>query len=309
MPQIINYETEQEWHEHRARAITSSEVSALFGENPYTTEYELYHRKKDGLIVHMDDNDRLRWGRRLESPIAYGLAEDNGWEVKPLKVFMLHSTCDRYGSSFDFEIRRGNEKGLFEMKNVDFKEYKEKWITDGDEFEAPVSIEIQLQSELEVANSNNPEPYTFGVIGALIGGNKPIIIERAYDAEMGALICNKVTTFWRMVDEGIEPLPDYVRDGDVIKKLYADVSGNEIDLSTSNRFAALIGEYGEFQKAESTAKKAKDAAKAEMITLMGNAGIAKCGKDFVTRKTVNRAGYVVEPCSYQDMRIKLGKGE
>jgi hypothetical protein len=256
----------------------------------------------------MEDNDRLRWGRRLEMPIAHGLAEDYGWEVKPLKVFMLHSTCARYGSSFDFEIRRGNEKGLFELKNVDYKEYKEKWISLDDEIEAPVSIELQLQSELEVANSNNPEPYTFGIIGALIGGNKPVIVERTVDREIGKLICDKVSTFWRMVNIGIEPTPDFQRDGEIIKRLYSDTSGEAIDLSSNNRFASLIGEYGHHQSIESVAKKAKEAAKAEMTTIMGNASTARCGIDWVTRKTVNRKGYTVAGQSYVDQRIKLGKG-
>ena len=307
MPQIIEYQNEAEWLAHRRKAVTSSEIAALFGESPYSTEYEMYHRKKNDIAIELDDNDRMKWGRRLEAPIAEGLAEDNKWVVKPLKVFMLHSSCPRYGSSFDYEIRRGSEKGLFEMKNVDFKEYKEKWLVDGEQIEAPVHIELQLQSELEVANSDNPEPYTFGVIGALVGGNKPIIIERAVDREIGKLMREKVTTFWHSVDKGFEPKPDFERDGEIIKLLYADTSGSDIDLSTNNRFHALIGEYAEFQQAESASKKAKEAAKAELITLMGNASLAKCGDDYVTRKAINKKAYSVGETSYIDTRIKRAK--
>lgn len=309
MPQIIEYKDEAEWLAQRRKAVTSSEIAALFGESPYLTEYEIYHRKKNDLAVTLDDNDRLRWGRRLEAPIAEGLAEDNGWIVKPLKVFMLHSSCPRYGSSFDFDIRRGSEKGLFEMKNVDYKEYKEKWLVDGDQIEAPIHIELQLQSELEVANSNNPEPYTFGVIGALIGGNKPIIIERAVDKEIGKLMREKVTSFWHSVDNGFDPQPDFKRDSDIIKLLYSDTSGEEIDLSGNNRFPELLRMYDLAHAAEVDAKKHKEAVKGEMTTLMGNASIAKCGGVYVTRKTVKRAGYTVKDTEYVDFRVKQPKGE
>ena len=307
MPIIINYESEEEWLSHRRKAVTSSDIAALFGESPYCTEFELWHRKKNDVELEFQDNDRVKWGRRLEHVIAQGLAEDYGWEVKPLKVFMLHSSCPQYGSSFDFEIRKDGKKGLFELKNVDFKEYKQKWITEGDEIEAPVHVELQLQSELEVANSDNPEPYEFGVIGALIGGNKPIVIERQVDREIGKLMCDKVKWFWQSIRENKEPLPDFKRDMEIIKLLYSDATGAEVDLSSNNRFAALIGEYPAFQKAESEAKKAKDACKAEMTMIMGNAALAKCGDSYVSRKTIQKKAYSVAESSYVNMTIKHPK--
>ena len=64
MPQIIEYKTEAEWLKLRESDVTSSDVAALFGESPYTTEFELYHRKKNGLALAWEDNDRAKWGRR-----------------------------------------------------------------------------------------------------------------------------------------------------------------------------------------------------------------------------------------------------
>ena len=134
-------------------------------------------------------------------------------------------------------------------------------------------------------------------------------MRRDRDRELGALIREKIKIFWRMVESGIEPQPDYVKDGDVIKLIYADVSGSDVDLSNNNRANALIGEYAQFQKAESEAKKAKEAAKAEMITLMGNASMARIGDAYVTRKLVSKKAYSVAESSYLDFRIKQAKGD
>jgi len=306
---IINYKTEEEWLAERRKCITSSEIAALFGESSYCTEYELFHRKRNDVEIAYEDDERKKWGRRLENPIAQGIAEDRGWEIKPLKVFMTHAEFERYGSSFDFEIRRGNEKGLFELKNVDYKKYKEKWLVEGEEIEAPVGIELQLQSELEVANSNNTEPYTFGVIGALVGGNKPIVIERSWDKEMGRLMLGKAKLFWHAVDNNFEPMPDFERDGEIIKLLYSGTDGQEIDLSNDNRIASLVADYPALQAATSAAKKAQDAAKAEIAAAMKTAALAKCGDFYITRKTVNRGAYSVEATSYVDLRIKQPKGD
>ena len=60
----------QSWLENRLLDVTSTEVSALFNLNPYQTEFELYHQKKDKVVVAISDNERMAWGRRLEDSIA-----------------------------------------------------------------------------------------------------------------------------------------------------------------------------------------------------------------------------------------------
>jgi predicted phage-related endonuclease len=149
----------------------------------------------------------------------------------------------------------------------------------------------------------------FCYIAALIAGNKPVVIRRERDREMGKLMVQKVTDFWHRVDNNIEPLPNFERDGEIIKLLYAGTDGEEIDLSSNNRIASLVAEYPALQAAATSAKKAQDAAKAEIAAAMKTAALGRCGETLITRKTVQRAGYSVEPCSYVDMRFKQPKGE
>ena len=302
MPQIINYIDETEWLKLREIDVTSSDVAVLFDHSPYCTLFEYWHRKKNNLTIAFEETERTKWGKRYEAPTAEGLAEDYGWKIKPLKCYMRHDAVQGMGSSFDYEIEENGEIGILEIKCVDYKEYKAKWLVD-DEVEAPLHIELQLQHQLEVADRN------FGYIAAMIGGNKPVVVRRERDREIGRHICRRINEFWKSIRDNIEPLPDFKRDGDVIKMLYGDADGQEVDLSNNNRIASLIAEYPALQVAASEAKKAQEAAKAEIAAAMKTASLGRVGDALITRKIVKRAGYTVQPCEYVDLRIKQPKGE
>ena len=103
--QIIEYTSEDEWHALRAADLTSTDIAALLGISPYLTKYELWHRKRDGLHVASEPTERMRWGNRLESAIAQGIADDNDWLVRARKTYTRLPGL-RIGASFDFEITR-----------------------------------------------------------------------------------------------------------------------------------------------------------------------------------------------------------
>ena len=108
----------QSWLENRLLDVTSTEVSALFDMNPYQTEFELYHQKKDKVVINIDDNERMAWGRRLEDSIALEFAERNKLSVEPFDVYMRNPDT-RMGSSFDYKIVSEKEPAILEIKNVD----------------------------------------------------------------------------------------------------------------------------------------------------------------------------------------------
>mgnify|MGYP003331229429 CR=1 FL=1 len=89
-----------DWLENRLLDVTSTEVSALFDVNPYQTEFELYNHKKDKVVINLEDNERMAWGRRLEDSIAQGCAESQGWDVEPFDVYM--SNTKTFSQCFGF---------------------------------------------------------------------------------------------------------------------------------------------------------------------------------------------------------------
>lgn len=275
--ETLTFATEAEWLAMREKDLTSTEAAALFGASPYATEYELHHQKIGRLERNFEANERMKWGTRLESVIAAGIAEDYGLVIEPFKVYMRIPEL-RMGSSFDYKIVGlvegfvGDESaremfrrlgpGIMEVKNVDGLQFRRTWIEDGDEIEAPPHIEFQVQHQLEVADLG------WSMIAPLVGGNTPKVVIRERDVEIGAMIREKVAHFWARIDAGIAPEPDFTKDAATVGKLYVENDGSEIDLSDNPRVAELCAEYKAAGADEKAAQDRKKAAKAELLTII-----------------------------------------
>ena len=68
--EIVNFTTEAAWLKARQQDVTSTESAALFGMSPYTTHFELWHRKHSNTAPEFKSNERMKWGNRLEAAIA-----------------------------------------------------------------------------------------------------------------------------------------------------------------------------------------------------------------------------------------------
>jgi putative phage-type endonuclease len=303
--EILSFESEAEWLAMRDKDLTSTEAAALFGCSPYATTYELYHRKTGQLVVDFESNDRVVWGNRLESAIAFGIAEDHGLIVEPFKVYARIPEL-RMGSSFDFKIVglvdgftgdetyrdlfRENGPGIMEVKNVDGLQFKRGWIADGEIMEAPPHIELQVQHQQEVADME------WTVIAPLVGGNTPMPFVRMRDRQIGEAIREKVAEFWKMVDTGKAPDPDFNVDGSTIAALLANDNGETIDMSDNNRLAEVVAEHAKASADFKDAETRKDAAKAEILIIIGeNKTVIGTGFKISAGSVKESPGTLVEP--------------
>lgn len=301
MPQIFPFTTPENWLQLRTQDVTSTESSALFGMSPYATEFELWHRKKSGEVPEPFDSERMKWGRRLQGSIAAGIAEDHPFEVSALTPYARHD-LSRMGSSFDFEavIPPGNtDVGILEIKNVDSLVYAREWT----ETEAPAHIEIQLQHQLEVIG------YEWGWIVALVGGNRTVILKRKRDHAVGAAIRAKIDAFWKSIEANEPPAPDFTRDAETIARLYGFAEPNKVlDARDHPRLNELAKEYAQFSEQAKIAKEARDAVKAEMLTLIGDAEKALLdGGSSVTAGIVGPANISYCREGYRSFRVNLKK--
>ena len=264
--EIIVPSNQEHWLAMRKLDVTSTESAALFGMSPYMTHFDLWHRKRTGIVPEFKTNDRMAWGNRLEAAIAYGIAEEQGWEIKPMKEYFRDPDA-RMGSSFDFVITSLGEPVHLEIKNVDYLAFRDGWIEhDDSSIEAPEHIEMQVQHQMAVSG------FKRAFIGAFIGGNRGVVIERLRDEDVIAAIKAKVADFWRTVDAGIEPDPVMPGDAEVLIRLnqYAK-PGKVLDASQDDVLAEMIERYKAAAAAEKNAGEDKDVAKAEIFKHIADA--------------------------------------
>lgn len=253
----------QEWLKLRSDDVTSTEVSALFGCNPYMTKYELWYTKKDKLVTNFKGSDRVRWGTYLEPAIAKGLASEHSLCIEPFD-FYIRDPEDRMGSSFDFSID-GDKLAILEIKNVDYAIFKKDWIVHSpDDIEAPPHIELQVQHQLEITG------YDLAYLGVLVGGNTSYLIEKKRNEKIGAAIRAQIKTFWDSIHTNSPPPPDFERDSKFIIECnqYATpgsamTANTEIDL--------LVESYKNMSEEKSRASKNLERIKAQILDKIGDA--------------------------------------
>jgi putative phage-type endonuclease len=256
---VFPFTTEEDWLKLRVDDITSTEVSALFNISPYLTHFELWHRKKSKDIGKIQENERMTWGKRLQESIARGIEGDSGWAVQPLKDYIRLEDY-RIGSSFDYLY---NGEDLLEIKNVDGLAFKDGWIVDGDNIEAPPHIELQVQHQMLVYGCSVAH------IGALIGGNKLVMVKREKNQQIHDQIISKVAAFWKSIEENKEPDPDFERDAKFIAQLYNKVDKEKTSVA-NDEIEALSAHYKLQSTKESEAKREKEIIKAKILIAIGD---------------------------------------
>lgn len=283
----FNTPTTEEWLKLRSKDITSTDAAALFGLSPYITPFELWHRKKKGDVVEIEPNERMKWGTRLQDSIALGIAEDQKWEVQRRPGYERLPEL-RVGASFDFTILAGDGgNGLLEIKNVDPLALRDGWLVEDEEVEAPPHIEMQVQHQLLVSGL----PYAY--IGALIGGNRTVVIRREPAPEIIQSIVTRAEDFWASIDANKAPKPDFSKDSKFIAKLYRDVrQGKVTNVEKDAEITSMIEAYRKHKTAIEEAESAREEIKARILTKLGD-----------TEKAVGK-GFSISMGSVKESRVE-----
>lgn len=298
--------SKEEWLRLRAEDLTSTDIAALFDISPYLSKFELWHRKKNRTVGEMLETERMKWGNRLQESIATGIAKDNGWIIDGINGGKLDNFYQRIeelkiGSSYDYFVSGPDiERSILEIKNVDSLAFKEGWEVSEDAVEAPLHIELQVQYQLLVSGLKK------AYIGALIGGNRVVLIERKADSAVHNSIIQKAAEFWKSIKDCEEPAPDFKRDASFIKSLYQAVSP-EKTIQANERIEELVKRYKVAADEAKAAEEEKDAFKAELLTLIGDAEKVK-GEGFsISANLVGPCHVEYERAGYRNMKITYKK--
>ena len=269
--QFITPTDEAHWHAMRAQDLTSTDVAALFSLSPYKTAFELWHEKRSGEVARVKDNDRMRWGRRLESVVAEGIAEERGWQARPFKEYGRLADV-RLGASFDYRVNDRRDAtdspadSILEVKTVDFLDFRNGWTIEDDYVEAPAHIELQVQHQMLVSGLRR------AFIGVLIGGNRIELLERDADDQVHAGIIAAAAQFWASIADGTPPAPVMPDDARAVIRLNQHAEpGKLLDVRDNPYVAELIRQYDYLGRQAKQVTDERDVVKAELLAAIGDA--------------------------------------
>jgi putative phage-type endonuclease len=63
-----------EWHAARAGRVGGSDIAAILGLSPWTSQFSLWHERK-GLVPHQAEKPEMTWGKRLEPVVCDAFRE------------------------------------------------------------------------------------------------------------------------------------------------------------------------------------------------------------------------------------------
>jgi predicted phage-related endonuclease len=264
----ITITSTEQWLALRQQHICGSEIAPMLGESERMTPFELF-LLKSGMLEAPDysDNEYVFWGQCLEPAIARGVELKTGWKVEKANVFYSDLPDCPLGGTPDYFIE-DPERGLgvLEIKNVESFMWK-RW---GNEM--PLSFQLQPQIYCGLSGCS------WALTAALIGGNRLELVMHEARPRTMEIVRERVSAFWQAIVDNKPPAADYTRDADAIARLHRSVeAGKVIDMSESNRLPELCAEYQRAAAAKGVEDKARKAAQAEILTIIGDAETVICG--------------------------------
>jgi predicted phage-related endonuclease len=254
----------------RAQHVGASEASALFGCNPWLTEYELWHRKAGNIATPefnalrhdgTPESERIYWGVRLEAAIIEAAKERFGYTDYPPADPPLTNGKGLGGHPDRRVICPDRGRGIIETKMVDWLEFK-KWGA-----EPPTHYLVQANGYAGL------DGVAWFDILVLVGGNKLERFKYEFRPKLYAETERRVEAFWRSIRENRPPKPDFTRDGDVIAELYTPGTDAVVDLRGDNLAMSAALEWLQADAETKRWADLREAARAELMDKLGEAGV------------------------------------
>jgi predicted phage-related endonuclease len=289
-----------EWLEWRKADVTASNVGALFGVHPYVTALRLYAEKRGTEFEPLDEQSKiLRRGRWLEPAVANAVAELRpDWRFSRATDYLRNPEL-RLGATPDFYIASDKgSRGVLQIKTVAPSVWDRDWQKGA---EPPLWVLLQAATEMMLDDA------AFAAVGVMLVDphNMEVAIcefERNFVVE--AKIILAVGEFWKRVEVGAEPEPDYGRDRDVLKALrdLKPEPGEVVDPNL-NHLPQLLADRATMLAEIKAQKELIEKIETELIHRIGDSETALVEGFRITYKTVDVKGYTVQPRSSRQLRI------
>lgn len=287
-----------EWLGWRAKDLTASDIGAVWGVDPYRTALQVWG-EKTGRIEPGWESNIMRRGRWLEAATIEALKEEMpGWRFMRPGVYVS-----------DPELRLGCTPDVF--------------AEDPEVPEQLVNVQLKAISrptfERDWADEQVPLNYLLQTLaeGMLLDAATNLIAALVIDTYSADLVVRDVPrhpaaeaqirviadSFWKMVDAGLQPAPDFARDAETIAMIHRAKPGKEIDLSADNRLRDVLEERETHRLLAKRHGEAVDTLDTEIKAKMQDAEIGLLPGWKVTWKEEQRKAYMVPASTRRPLRV------
>jgi predicted phage-related endonuclease len=298
------------WLEARLHYINASEMPIVCGEAGYGSLAELYAEKKR-LRPPLVDSGVLRRGRWGEASVFQALAEERPeWDVNRARVHVINRARRIACTPDGFAIAPGRDgMGVVQAKVVARSIFKAKWLDDPDDsLDGPATVPSNYRIQTVTERMLNADRCPWAVLAVLINGEfdwRLRLFDIEPDRELEERILDAAEHFLRAyLDPGIMPPFEPQRDEALVKALYPQDDGTEIDLTGDNRALVAAEELEETSAAIKRLKKTEHDLKTELEAKLcaHTYGRLADGRR-LSWKMTSRKGYSVGPTTYRTLRI------
>ena len=284
------------WLEERRKGIGSSDAAAIAGLSPWASPLHVYLDKIGELSS--PDSKRMAWGRKLEDVVALAYSEETGnTALWPSAAILSHPNHPWMIASLDRMAIVEGEMRVLELKT---SVHQDDFGTPGTD-EIPDVYNIQVQHQMAVADLPRAD------LCVLFAFNEVKVYTVERNQKIISNLIEMESDFWAKVGRREPPDPDWhhPRTPELLKNMYG-VFDLEIHLGEDGEYWAR--KYDEANRTIAQAADAKSEARSHLLDLMGPAakGLLSSGIT-LTRRKVNRKGYMVDPVEYVDFRVRVPK--
>ena len=265
----------EQWLEARKAGIGGSDISAIMGKNPWKSAYELYFDKL-GILEEKETTEAMRIGTDLEQYVAERYMEATGKKIQRTNFMYFDDEYDFMVANIDREIV--GENAAVECKTTNIFS-----TVDYDSGDVPIQYYMQCQWYMMVRG------YDYIDLAVLVFGKGFFysMIER--DEEFIADMRKAAIEFWNNnVLEQTPPEPDGSDSSlKVLKQLYP-MGDDKKEIILPGSADALLSTYTDYADSIKRMEKAQDEIKAQILSTMEDAAIARGDHWQVTYKNQER---------------------
>lgn len=276
----------------RMTGVGGSDSPALLGLSSFKTALDVYLQKRGEDAFN--ETPATRWGNLLEPVVRQEYAERTGRTVTLPAAMLRHE-------KYPFVI--GHPDGIAERRLYEGKiaRSSEGWGEPGTD-QIPEAYVIQVQHYMAIT------ALPVADVAVLIGNMDFRMYEIPADVELQEMIIDAAADFWKKVEAGTPPDPDWDSPHTLpaLRRLYPGTNGTAMQAEEADVAWRRVME--ESTRLSTTYDAQAATAKAHLLWRMGESALMKFGDGKVfRRKEVKRKGYTVEDTTFIDARLVNAK--